>query len=73
MCGMFWKWLLELSSHNVDSSSSRMGHGIVLPGETEQWQPMARESSLGGGSEREWVTGLTRVRVPTPGGVWTWC
>lgn len=31
--GMFWKWLLELSSHNVDSRSGRMGDGVVLAGE----------------------------------------
>lgn len=28
---MFWKWLLELRSHNLDSSGSwRLGDGIVL-------------------------------------------
>lgn len=37
--GMFWKWLLELRSHNVDSSSGRMGDGVVLSGARNSSSP----------------------------------
>lgn len=76
---MFWKWLLELRSHNLDSSGSwRLGDGIVLTDTATGHLARVQVISSSQPGRAPWEEAL-RERVddwvhqgpPGPGGAWS--